>query len=569
MMIRSILNILFGLLVFWRESPVQAQLAAIKKPKLILVLVIDQFRADQIARFENRFLPATRGRDELGGFRYLMEQGAYFPQAEYGLLQNMTGPGHATILSGAHAYQHGITLNEWLDRDSGKRVYCVEDSGSPLVGVEQTSKRQGASPLFMQGSTLGDELKNSGYDSRVVGIAMKDRSAILLGGHRSDLALWFDATAGRWISSQYYLQDRKLPPWVTALNQKIDAKKTPFIDWVLTDKEAASTSLKNNELATSKKTLEALQAGFPHRVRTDTKYALMTPYGTQLTGDAAIAAMDSLQLGKRDATDILAISFSSHDFLGHSFGPNSRELEELTIVEDQEIARLLTHAQKTVGLDQTIVILTADHGAPPQPEWLKAQKVPAGRIDESAILKAGEAFLQKTYGPLKNESWILDTIELNLYLNDKAIQKGKLDRDQLIAQLVSFYRQNLSSFEGVDQVFSSIDVRSNALPGILTAQQIKKGYHAQRSGDLVFLPKPFYISDDDTTNHMSGYTYDRTVPLFLLGPQIKPGVYGQKADITDIAPTLAFFTGTTPPSGSEGRVLFEIFKNGDGARGQK
>ncbi len=552
----AVLSILF----LSYSIPAWAQLSSVKRPKLILVLVIDQFRADQLSRFQGRFLPALRGAGELGGFRYLMEKGAYYPFAEYGLLQNMTGPGHATILSGAYPYQHGIPINIWFDQTTGKPLYCVEDSASAIVGEGIKPDKKGMSPRNFQGSTVGDELKNSGYHSKVVSLALKDRAAVLLGGYRNDLALWFDADSNSWISSRFYAPEGKLPEWVTKMNRDIRSNQAPKLSWSLPSSPVATTSLPDNGFILDSKMSEAMGRSFPHQISGSDSQALAFPYGTQLTVNAGLAALEGMQLGQGKDTDILAMSFSNHDFVAHEFGPNSRELEELTVVEDQEIARLLTAVQKKVGMENTIVVLTADHGGVPSPEWLKSTKVDAGRVDEQEFRKLGEEFLIKTYGPLRDQSWIPLVVDFSFYLNRRAIQVAGHDLDQVRTKLAKFFQEKASTREGIAHIFTATDVRNKNLPGPQFAQQIQRTYREDRSGDVIFILKPFYITNGSTAEHLSGYAYDRMVPLILAGPQIKAGIYGQKAEIVDIAPTLSFFSGTTPPSGSEGRVLHEIFK---------
>lgn len=538
-------------------NTLEAQIARIQKPKLVLVLVIDQFRADQISRFQERFLPPSQGKGKLGGFRYLLDKGAYYPMAEYGLLQNMTCPGHATILSGAYAYQHGIAINEWTDRKSGQNIYCVEDDNSPLVGANLKPGKKGISPKNFHGSTFGDELKNSGYQSRSVTIALKDRSAVLLGGYRNDLALWFDSGTSAWISSRFYLPDNKLPGWVEDLNREVAKNKNKEMTWLLPDTEGSGRSLAKNT-AVSEKYVESMGTNFPHKANSDSYFALMFPYGTELTANAAIAAMDSMKLGKGKDPDLLAVSFSNHDFVAHTFGPNSREVEELTVSEDKEIARLLSHVDQSVGMENTIVVLTADHGGAPNPEWLKENRVDAGRVDETKLQALAEDFLKKTYGKTKKDNWLWGVSEFNFYLNMNNIEAAKLDRDEVEQKLTQFFRRQIPGLEGIQDAFSGADVRARTLPPKLWENEILQTYVRGRSGDVVLIPKAYYIVPGATATHLSGYAYDRMVPLIIAGPQIKAGVYGQKAAVIDIAPTLSFFTGTTAPSGSEGRVLSEI-----------
>ena len=280
------------------------------KPKLIVVIVIEQFRADYLTRFPEKFLSATGPKTSVGGFRYLMSNGAYFPMAKFDFLQNMTCPGHAAIMTGSSPSRTHIPLNEWIDRESSKRRYCVADDVD------------GLSPRQLQGTTVGDEIKNTGAPSRSVSLALKDRAAILLGGHRSDISFWIDK--GAWTSSNYY--GKKLPVWLASENERL--KKDLDKDYVWGAQKAKRGALES--------------------------YAL--PYGAEITTDAAIAALRGAGLGKSGTTDVLTLSYSTHDILGHAVGPNAQEMESLTIAEDKEIARLLNAIKaevpgglKTVG----------------------------------------------------------------------------------------------------------------------------------------------------------------------------------------------------------------------------
>ncbi len=542
-------------------SPMHAQIKEFSKPKLILVLVIDQFRADQVARFESRFLPAKSKDGKVGGIRYLMEQGAYFPFAEYGNLQNMTGPGHATILTGAYAYQHGISTNEWTNGETGELEYCVADKSSPQIGGVASSPRSaGISPVNLQASTLGDELKNSGYPSRVFSLALKDRAAVLLGGHRADLALWFNNESVSWASSRFYLPDGSLPPWLQTWNSELARRAEEELNWEKPVGIGSGTSLEKNEDILMKRGPDALQANFPHKVKVNSPYAASLPFGTKITVDLALKIFEEYKLGSGPAPDILAVSLSNHDFISHGYGPNSREVEEMTVVEDAQIARLLQKIDATVGLSQSLIVLTADHGAPPQPEWLKKNRVPAGRIDEIALKNQGESHLQQKFGKTKSGPWIYNVSELNFYINRRAVREAKLEMGVVQEALAQFYRQEQSLKESIAHIFTGTDVIKRQLPPGLHEKQILQTYRSGRNGDVMMIPRPFYMIPYGTVTHMTGYTYDRVVPLFFAGKGIQAGRYGQAAEVIDIAPTLAFLTGTTPPSGSQGRVLYEIFK---------
>jgi predicted AlkP superfamily pyrophosphatase or phosphodiesterase len=266
--------------------------------------------------------------------------------------------------------------------------------------------------------------------------------------------------------------------------------------------------------------------------------------------------LDAYGLGQGKATDLLAISFSSHDMLGHAFGPNSREMEEITVQEDQEISRFLNTLQKKVpgGLKNVVVVLTGDHGVAPNPDWATAHRLQAGRIEEDELNNQVSAHLEKKFGKLKDESWILTGKGLHIYLNRQAAQKKEIDFSQLEAEAKTALLQD----PRIAFVVTSSEVARGIFPPGIHHQQVAHSYYPKRSGDLLIIPKPYFFPGQVTASHTSGYSYDRMVPILISGSQIKTGVYSTRAEVTDIAPTLSFLTGIIPPNLSEGRVLSEI-----------
>jgi predicted AlkP superfamily pyrophosphatase or phosphodiesterase len=538
----------FLFLFCWSLSAVATPVK--EKPNLVLVLVFDQFRADTLTRFESRFLPAKQKNGKLGGFRYLMERGAYYPLAQHGVLQNMTCPGHAAVLTGAYPYQHGIATNDWYDTEKQKSVYCVEDG----------------SPRYLVGSTYGDELKNSGLKSKVVTVSIKDRAAILLGGHRADLAIWMpdsfakSAESMRWVSSPYYLPKGKTPKWMDTLNENLEKEKGRPITWTATGAGSGHSSLVAS-VEPLPKVVEGFGTQFPHEGTAGSTSSVLLPFGVEKTEEAAEAAFTGERLGQGKDPDVLAVSFSTHDFLGHLFGPTSREQEEMTVVEDQYVAKLLNFIESNVkgGLKKTVVVMTADHGAGPSPEWLQKNGYAAAeRIDEKIWRGDINAFLNEKYRT-PSLDWISDSVDLNIYLNRKILKDRNLEVKDVAAQVADFLQRTKK--QNVAYAFTEADVRSRHLPPALHETQILRTFYPGRSGDVVVMLKPYQIVGHSTATHMTGYSYDRTVPILFAGTEFRPGIYSQAAQVIDIAPTLSFITGTTPPSGSEGRVLSEALKN--------
>ena len=498
-------------------SPAQAK--PWPRPKLVLLLVIDQFRSDYLIRLENQFLPKKQKNGEIGGFGYLLAESAYFPFAKYDLLQSVTAAGHTTIVTGSYPYQAGIPLNAWYNSQTGRRENCMEDAKSPLVGVDSPAD-SGRSPKNLIGTTVGDELKNSSPKSKVISISLKDRSAILMGGHRADLALWFDQDARGWVTSRYYAPD--LPGWVQKINLKLqqtEFKKSPKV----IDIEAAPR-----------------------------------PLGIDMTVSMVQEALRAYSLGKGPQTDFLAVSFSTHDFVGHQQGPHSKEIEEVTLLEDRAISKILNSIQQTIpgGLANTLVLLTGDHGVAPTAEWSKQNHLEGGTILRKTQKEILTHHLNERFGKLKDgASWIADSTSLNFYIHPEAIASKKLERKEVEEEI----RKVLRIQPEIASVITRSDILEKKFPIGMIERQALHSYYPSRSGDVIAIPKPFFIAEGPnpgTTEHMTGYSYDRTVPLLFLGPSIRPGIYSS-AEMIDLAPTLAFLLGVLPPALSEGRVLSE------------
>lgn len=480
------------------------------RPKLVVLLVIDQFRADYLTRFENKFLPAEN-KNSLGGFRFLMKKGAYFPFAEYDVSQSMTCPGHAMISTGSYPYQNGIPLNEYYDRNEKRMVYCAEDK------VDEYSPRN------LKTSTFSDEIKNAGIPSKVIGIALKDRSAIMLVGHRADLALWMDYKSLQWRSSTYYT--KILPPWVSESN----------------------SALKNNK--------NEEQTWLGHKFNPKSKLGFSLEYGVDVSFSLAEQAVSGENLGRNKGTDILALSLSSHDMLGHTYGPNSPELEALTIFEDKRLAKFLNFLNKHLGsLKNVNIILTADHGIAPTVEYATQAKIQAGKLDYLVLYKKAYDRLDKKFGKAKAE-WFVASKYLQFYLNEDLLKEKKLNKVDVENEV----KQAFQGTPGISAIFLSTDLEKGFFPPGEIGSQLRRQYFADKSGDIIIRPFPFFMEkDDNVVTHMTSYTYDRTVPLIFFGSKFKAGVYTQSAKVIDLAPTLSFSLGVLPPATNEGKVL-QIF----------
>ena len=521
---------------------VRMSLAAFtKKPKLVVVVVIDQCRSDFLTRFQKRM-----SQNKNGGLSYLMKNGAYFPFAKYDILQSMTCPGHATVLTGAYPYKTGIPLNEWYDSSRKSEVYCAEDVTSPIVGRE-AKPEAGVSPRRLGGSTVGDELKIAGYKSKVVAVALKDRSAIMLGGHRADLALWLED--GKWESSKYYLEVGKLPDWVSSLNDGLEKEKGSSFKWKIYGKASGLT--------------EVTEPPLPRETKAGSKESFATQYGVRITTDAAIRALKEMKLGQGAGPDILAISYSSHDMAGHEQGLQSEVMEELTMFEDESIGQLFSAIDKSVGMKNVVFAFTGDHGVSPAVSVVAPQKMPAGVLNSAEILKEANEELEKKWGKSSKGSWILRAKSMNFYLDPEVILDKKKSRSDVEAELKRIIARpktnGETSREGIAQVFTRSEWEEHLLPPVSFGRQIMKTFIPGRSGDVIMIPKPFWVDSTAVATHVTGYNYDRSVPLIIAGGSVKPGVYAKEVEVVDLAPTLSFMLGLVAPSGSDGRVLHEIF----------
>ncbi|MBC7371694.1 MAG: alkaline phosphatase family protein, partial [Bdellovibrionaceae bacterium] len=458
------------------------------RPKLVVLIVIDQFRGDYLSRFGDKFVK--------DGFRGLMNQGAYFPYGEYDILHSMTGPGHATVLSGSYPYQMGIPLNDWYDVTKKKSVYCVEDA------------EFGRSPRNFVGTTVGDEVKNAGLQGRMVSLALKDRAAILMGGHRADSVMWFDDESKKWTSSKYYLKTNPLPLW--------------------TDKMNADPLLAKCDLSTT--------------------------CGTEITLKAAETTVRELKLGQGKGVDIFSVSFSSHDFAGHKHGANSPQMEVMTLGEDKAIASLRKTIAAVVpgGLKNVTFVLTGDHGVSPSAEYLMNTGIDSGNISEKDLQSSFEDSLTKLCGKPKNGNWINATMEFNFFIDEASADESKCG----FAKIQSEIKNYLLKDPRFAQAFTLDEYESRKLPPGQFGRQADKTYYRGRSGHVIGIPKPFYVnSSKNVATHITGYGYDRTVPILFSGHGVKPGLYAEKAEVVDIAPTLSFMIGVLPPALSEGKVL--------------
>lgn len=518
-----------------RAATPAARFTADPPPRLVVVLVVDQLRADYLGRFR-----AALGDDGIGE---LLTRGAWYPYAEYDIIQAMTGPGHATLATGTWPVHHGIVLNYWADRATGAKVYCAEDPAHPLLGAA-TIAHAGSGPRHLRAPTLGDALKNSGQPSRVVAVAMKDRAAILMGGHRADDVVWFDDLALRWLTSRFYRPDGARLPWVDPIEAALARRRGEAIEWQI---GPGGSGLSDDGPATF----------HSRHVLGEDRDAVEGPLGPRLVVDAALAAAAAHRLGEDETPDLLWISFSTFDRVGHDAGPNDRRMEALLEALDAEIARLLDALAARVpgGRDALTVVLTGDHGVGPTPEYAARHRLPAGRLDFDAVERDAEKTLSQRFGPPPGGGkWVRGFRELNLYLTPHATAEHR-----------AAIAASLATLPSVRYAVTREAIEDNRLPPPPLDRRIRHQFDPERSGDVMLVLRPYHIYAYGKASHLTGYAYDRYVPLVLMGRPFRPGLRPEPAQIIDVAPTLSFVLGIQPPAMSEGRVLAEALHLDAGA----
>ncbi len=515
-------------------------------PQLVVVIVIDQLPYDWLVRFNEYYGEK--------GFRYLMKQGANFSNASYKHSLNKTAPGHAVIMTGSYANVNGIIANSWYDPLIGRNVYCVGDSNAKMLA----GRGEGKSPANLFVPTFGDQLRiHNGFASKVVSIAQKDRSAILLGGKMPSAAVWMSDTL--FVSSTYYGQE--LPTWVTQFNSSGKITSYRGKKWERSLPDAAFRFADADDVP-YESDIHGLGRAFPHPIEgkdpQSYNYALLSsPYGLDVLNELVKSAVKSERLGKRGVTDLLCVSFATPDYVGHTFGPNSREVVEIAVHTDRAIAELLQYLNDEVGLSNTLVVLTSDHGVTPIPEYLKSRfpNVDAGRTSKRDFTSACNNALQSAFGAApQGKNWVKRLVDMNLYLDRDVLKEKNLD----VAHVSNVLADSINRFPSIALALSKSEILTNASFSPL-AEKMKRSSHPERSGDVVLAFKPFYTLDDEPSGaeHGNPYEYDAHVPVIMMGEGIKAGHYTSEASPADIAPTLSVLLGIELPPGRTGRVLNE------------
>ena len=514
-----------------------------KKPKLVVGIVVDQMRYDYLTRFYDKYSD--------DGFKRLMMNGYDCKNTHFNYIPTYTAPGHASIYTGTTPKYHGIIENNWYDKFEKKTVYCVNDDSYNPVGTTDNYSR--VSPRRMLVTTVADQLKlHTQQESKVIGVAIKDRGAVLPAGHSANAAYWFvGKDEGNWVTSDYYMTD--LPKWVKDFNKSKTVEKYLTTWKTLYDIKTYTESGPDlNNFETGFKGKET--ATFPYDLKKLSKdngnfdILKTTPFGNSITTDFAIAAIDSEKLGQGNVTDFLTVSYSSPDYIGHNFGVNSKEIQDTYLRLDLELAKLLKHLDNKVGSGNYTVFLTADHAAVHVPAFLESLNIPAGYFDKKVFKEKLENFLLKRY----NTSDLIEHIGgFQIFLDRKKVSELNLNLQEVQQSIVD----EIINYDYIDRAYSAYSLHNKAFTeGIESLLQ--NGYHQKRSGDVLVSFNAAVISYGRTgTTHGSGYMYDTHIPLLFYGNGIKQGSTLQKVRITDIAPTISALLGISFPNAATGVPL--------------
>tara|TARA_R110000868_G_scaffold27050_8_gene103367 strand:+ start:231 stop:1874 length:1644 start_codon:yes stop_codon:yes gene_type:complete len=518
-----------------------------ERPKLVIGIDVDQMRYDYLTRFYDKYGE--------GGFKRMMNEGFNCKNNHFNYIPTYTGPGHASLYTGTSPKYHGIIANDWYDKELKRNIYCVEDTAVQSVGTRGDLGQM--SPVRMKTTTFGDENRLfTQMQGKTIGISIKDRASILSAGHTANAAYWFQGkNEGNWVSSTYYMTE--LPKWVTDFNKKHSGESYLKVWNTLYDMATYTES--GSDLNTFEKGFKGKEtATFPYDLATlkndNGGYDILksTPYGNSLTVDFAIEAIKGEQLGKDNITDVLTISFSCTDYVGHNFGVNSKEVEDTYLRLDLDLERLFKALDEKVGKNNYTVFLTADHAAVNVPAYLQSVKIPAGYFDSKGFDKKINSFMETNYGA----SDLIESISNNqIFLNMNKLQELDLDLDDVQEAIVN----EIITYKYIDKAYTATALTSTSFStGI--ERLIQNGFNQKRSGDVVYVLDPAVISDSKTgSTHGSGLEYDTHVPLLFFGKGIKHGSTLQKTEITDIAPTMSALLNIGYPSGNMGKPLEFVF----------
>jgi predicted AlkP superfamily pyrophosphatase or phosphodiesterase len=533
-------------------SPGSAGKPTAPAPKLVLLVVADQFRADNLSRMGHLFVD--------GGLRKITEKGA-FAIGRYGQQNTYTGPGHALIATGSYGYINGITQNKFWNRQSGKAESMLYDGKASVIGESELTPEDDSSPRNLLGTTMFDELKLAQRNARVVTVALKARGAILLGGHLGS-AYFFSDQTGEMTTSTYYTKE--LPDWVKRWNARKVANASFNTKW---ERLLPAENYPNPDDSPGEADLKGLGRVFPHPLTGKLsapgpgyyEALTVTPVGLDIEMDFARAAIEGEQLGKRDATDVLAISISGTDLAGHLYGPYSHEYQDMVLRFDRAIASLLGDLEKRFKPGELMVLFTADHGASPIPDELGQRGILANRLKKPIIKEKITKALTDRFNV--SGEWVIAMEDPSIYLSQKLIAQTKADPG-LVEEVAG---QALLELQGVIGYFTRTQLQHGWVPPTDVGVSVTRSYFPARGGEVVMVTAPFhywskYGDKELGTSHGSFYRYDTEVPMAFYGPWFVPGEYGV-IDMVDFAATVSHALRLTPPAACAGRPVSPLLRS--------
>jgi predicted AlkP superfamily pyrophosphatase or phosphodiesterase len=576
-MVRLAASLLLGFILV---SPLRAEP---EKPKLVVLIVFDQMRGDYPERWKTLFVE--------DGFARLQREGAWYVNCHYPYATTATGPGHASMFTGCSPDLHGIVGNSWYDAKAGEAAYCagtpryqrvpplmkeLPDSEEPkkeTTPVSTKPKPQGTPDLILV-PTLSDVLKAASPKSKIIGLSFKDRSAVLPTGKKADGVYWLDSSDGMIVTSTYYRD--ALPGWLNDFNRARLADSWFEREWkhFRDDLDYRKYSGPDDVEGEGKGSKQGIV--FPHPMNAGVKKlskayfeALFnSPYGNDFLFELTKTAIKEEQLGQDEIPDLLVVSFSSNDAIGHTWGPDSQEVLDCTLRSDKMLGEFLKFLDQQVGKGKYLIGLTADHGICPLPEVSKAKGIDAKRISGVKLIAAAEEFLTQTYGKLEEETkpnakkpkWIENVTFPWIYLNSRVIEAKSLKVDEVASKLTEFLRKQ----EGIERAYTRADLEAADSASDPFQVKMKRSYYAPRCGDVGLVGKPYCLFDDKTpatgTNHGSPHAYDTHVPLMFFGTGITPGTREDQVTPQAITPVFAQALGINPPKTAAYPVPKGLFK---------
>jgi hypothetical protein len=558
---------LLGLFVLWGllalpswggQSPAPGNGDA--RPRLAVVVVFDQMRADYLTRWQDLFGE--------GGFRRLEREGAWFQDCHYPYADTVTAAGHASLLTGCSPRTHGIIANDWYDRAAGVPVNCVSSDRHqriPPPEKETAKKPVGVSPDRLVAPGLADALKvATAGRGRVVSLSFKDRSAVLLGGHQPDAACWLDTTTGTFVTSSYY--GDRLPPWAEEFNRERPADRWFGRDWTRLRADLDYERFSGPDDVAGEGIGLFRKRTFPHPLSGEAEkpgpayyQALYTsPFGNDLLLDLVRRAVDAEQLGRHADPDLLCVSFSCNDPIGHVWGPDSQEVLDVTLRADQVVRDLLACLDGQVGKGRYALVMTADHGVCPLPEVSRSRGEEAGRISPEQLQRQANAFLDETFASGDEKGrWVEAQADAWLYLNQKLLRERGLASADVEAALAGWLRKQ----PGVEAVYTRTQLLHGVPADDTTGRAVSRSFYPDRCGDLAVVLKPYWLFSSlfMATTHGTPYDYDTHVPLLVVGPGVRPGVRHDRVTPQATAAILAHGLGIDPPARAEAPVPADLF----------